>query len=126
MAFSFYSCQKEISVPDEEAELIFGDWEWYRSVNTGWYSESTPASEGYSIEVIIERTGRYTSYQGAEEYMNEKFTIVKDPELSWPTPYRLEFKNNTALTVYKLSEDTIAFYPYEFNDGSISYYKRKN
>ena len=73
----FTSCRKDISLPNQELEKLFGTWEWISS--SGGFAGITTSHDSVGNTKTIEFTkkGIYKSYKNGDLIEKRKFTIKK-------------------------------------------------
>lgn len=74
------NCNKDVSVPNEYLEKLFGSWTWMQSSGgfTGGQT-TTPMTEGYSQDVEFNRNGIYKLYQDGKQKEKMKFSLTEEP-----------------------------------------------
>ena len=71
------ACQKDIDIPDESLEDLFGEWQWVES--TGGISGEiiTPNSEGYEMTYTYTKKGIHKYYKGDVEQFRVEYELIE-------------------------------------------------
>lgn len=130
------TCKKDISLPSQDLEKLFGTWEWVNS-SGGWAGRTTtPSSEGYSQKIEFNKNGIYKSYRNDKVESKMDFTIKEGKTIySSGTAYLIEYKNkklfekenaitNITQSVRFIGQDTLCLAD-EAYDGFGSTYVRR-
>ena len=71
------SCKKDIPVPEEGLEHLFGKWTWVSS-NGGLINQTTtPETENYIIEIEYKKNGVFKKYKDGKKVNKMKFKFEK-------------------------------------------------
>lgn len=91
------ACKKDISLPNENLEQLFGTWEWVQSSGgIGGVSINT-TSEGYTKTIEFNSDGTYKWYKNGKLKDKMKFTVIEGPSIySSSNGYLIKY-NDTGL-----------------------------
>jgi len=128
------SCRKDIKLPSNEMEKLFGEWEWVKT-NNGWGgSESTPNSSGTTSTIEFDRKGNFKSYVNGKVELKLRYSIdERFSSFNQTTGLYISYKNNKLLNHSKFGnnqgvgfggQDTLLLAD-EGNDGNGYIYVRK-
>lgn len=88
------TCKKEVVLPNQNLEKLFGTWEWVSS-SGGWAGRTlTPASEGYSQQIEFTEKGVYKVYINDKVENKMEFTITENSSSIYTsqTVYMIKYK----------------------------------
>ena len=131
----FSSCKKDVAVPTDELNQIFGTWEW--SMSLGGYSgrAETPVSSGFTRQLELNKKGIGRFYKNGKQVSKNGFTLKSEPSASSQTGYiiKINFRktgicekhsSQTQLVGF-IGSDTLVLTDYDCSDGSSCFYFRK-
>lgn len=71
------ACRKDISVPNQQYENLFGTWTWIESTGGESGQAISPATEGYSITVEYNENGVFKRFRDGKKISKMTFKFVE-------------------------------------------------
>jgi hypothetical protein len=88
------TCRKDISLPNQDLEKLFGSWNWVQSSGGFAGQTTTPATVGYTKSLEFNKNGIYKSYKNEKQQEKFKFSLTEGTSISSTgTAYLIEYKD---------------------------------
>jgi hypothetical protein len=103
-------------------EQVTGKWEWECAWGGFSGGSLTPASEGYTMTIVVKKDGSYLLYKNGKliESLSYSFPYDKKNEMGY-----FFIKIGDMTYICKLEDNFLTMQP-QFSDGCISFFKRPN
>lgn len=70
-------CKKDIDVPKQELNNLFGTWEWVQSSGGFAGITTSPLTEGHTIKLEFNENGIYKEFKNGEKIDKRKFSFIE-------------------------------------------------
>jgi hypothetical protein len=92
---SLSGCRKDIELPNEDLNKLFGKWEWVQSVGGISGGTETPASKGYTQTYEFTSKGQHIYYQDDAELFRINYIVEeKTNSITGDQGYLINYYDN--------------------------------
>lgn len=109
MLLIFFSCNKEIDVPNEEANQLFGSWK-LKNISGGFSGVGTPVTDEERVEFTSNGISKW--YVNGKKKATIKFTLVQNGN-----QLEIHYKNSSKMNDKVIFiENQLHLYPIDCSD----------
>lgn len=88
------ACRKDISLPSQDLEKLFGTWNWVQSSGGFGGQTTSSATAGYSQTIEFNKNGIYKWYKDGKLQDKMKFTVTEGSSIyTTGTAFLIKYKD---------------------------------